>query len=290
LFDFRYHAITIVAVFLALVIGLLLGVAIGDRGLVSGAEQQLREDLRANVEAARAESRELRGELGRRDRYEQETFPAVVADRLSGRRVAVITLHQGTSTMFDAVRDAVTPAGGQVSFVGRLRLPPDLNGLADATAGTRFGTLTEDVNLLTPLATRLGAQIVTGGRLLRSVRREVFASSSGELDGAEAIVVVRGEPPQGRPDDEVSREDAFVGGIVDGIESFQTPIVGIERSDAESSQVGWYQGREMASVDNVDQAAGRAALVLALAGGGVGAYGIKSSAEAMLPETLLAGG
>jgi hypothetical protein len=289
-FDFRYHAITIVAVFLALVIGLLLGVAIGDQGLVSGAERELREDLRADVEAARAESSELRGELARRDRYEQDTFPAVVGDRLAGRRVAMITLHQGTSTMFDDVRDAVTPAGGVVSFVGRLRLPPDLQDLADATAGTRFGALTEDLELLGPLAARLGAQIATGGRMVRAMRRAVFASSSGELEGAEGIVLVRGEPPQGRPEEDVDREDAFVAAMVEGMETFETPIVGIERSDTEQSQVGWYQARELASVDNVDQAAGRAALVLSLAGGGVGAYGIKSSAEALLPETLLADG
>jgi hypothetical protein len=33
--NFRYHALSLVAVFLSLVIGLLLGVAIGDKGLVS---------------------------------------------------------------------------------------------------------------------------------------------------------------------------------------------------------------------------------------------------------------
>jgi len=39
MFDFRYHALSLVSVFLALVLGLLLGVAIGDRGLVSSAER-----------------------------------------------------------------------------------------------------------------------------------------------------------------------------------------------------------------------------------------------------------
>ena len=46
MFDFRYHALSLVAVFLALVIGLLLGVAIGDKGLVSGDAQDVRGSLR----------------------------------------------------------------------------------------------------------------------------------------------------------------------------------------------------------------------------------------------------
>ena len=40
-FDFRYHALSLVAVFVALVLGLLLGVAIGDKGLVSSAENNM---------------------------------------------------------------------------------------------------------------------------------------------------------------------------------------------------------------------------------------------------------
>ncbi len=74
------------------------------------------------------------------------------------------------------------------------------------------------------------------------------------------------------------------------MEVVQTPIVGVERTDSAPSQVGWYQAQELASVYNVDQAAGRAALGIALAGGGVGSYGIKSSAEALLPEALLSDG
>ena len=48
MFDFRYHALSLAAVFIALVVGLLLGVAIGDKELVSGARQELRDSLRAD--------------------------------------------------------------------------------------------------------------------------------------------------------------------------------------------------------------------------------------------------
>ena len=40
MFDFRYHALSLAAVFIALVVGLLLGVAIGDKELVSSAQQR----------------------------------------------------------------------------------------------------------------------------------------------------------------------------------------------------------------------------------------------------------
>ncbi len=54
--DFRYHALSLVAVLVTLVLGLLLGVAIGDEGLVSSAEKRLRSDLEGDVREARADA------------------------------------------------------------------------------------------------------------------------------------------------------------------------------------------------------------------------------------------
>ena len=58
--DFRYHALSLVAVFLALAIGIVLGVTVGG-SLVSDAERSLRGNLRADVENALAALGTVRG-------------------------------------------------------------------------------------------------------------------------------------------------------------------------------------------------------------------------------------
>ena len=63
MFDFRYHALSLAAVFLALVVGLLLGVAIGDKELVSSAQRDLRSSLRADVRQADQERDEAQARL-----------------------------------------------------------------------------------------------------------------------------------------------------------------------------------------------------------------------------------
>jgi hypothetical protein len=275
-------------VFVALVIGLLLGVAIGDQGLVSGAERDLREDLRADVRSARSASRDLQAELQRRQRYEEATYPGIVADRLSGRRVAVVALGQPSSATLDAVRDAIEPAGGEVAFIGRLRVPLDRDGLAEAVAGTRFALLGDDDDLIEPFARRVGEQLVAGGRLARDLRQRLFASSSGALDGAEAVVVLRsGATGTEAGEDADELDDRYVRALLDGLESFETPVAGVERTDTEPSTVDWFRDRGISSIDNVEQPAGQTSLVLVLAGGGAGAYGVKPSAEALLPEALV---
>ncbi len=123
--------------------------------------------------------------------------------------------------------------------------------------------------------------------LVRDLRQALFASSSGELTGVEGVVLIRGEPPGGRDGAERELEDRFVGALLRGLESFGTPVAGVERTDTRPTNVEWYRSQDVSSIDNVDQVAGRTSLVLVLAGGGAGAYGVKSSAESLLPEALV---
>ena len=281
--DFRYHALSLIAVLAALAIGLLLGVSIGDEGLVSGAERALREDVEERVQEARDEARALQEELTLRNTYEERTLSTLVRDRLNGRRVAVLFVNDPSRDAFESVRNGIQAAGGELASVSALREPLDLGALADAAPGTRYEDIEDDPELVEDLARRLGSQIVGGGRLVREVRRELLSSSSGSLNGAEAVVVVRGEPGEDAVPDE------FVNAFVRGLQAFQTPVVGVEMTDASPSQIGWYEERGLPSVDNVDEPSGRASMVVALAGAAEGAYGHKETADAIVPTALIGG-
>lgn len=284
MFDFRYHALSLAAVLLALCMGLLLGVAIGDQGLASRAENTLRSDLRGSVEEARGEARELREQIAIRDRYEEQTLPLLVSGRLEGRRVAVLLIGDPDPRTFEHVRDVVGEAGGQVSSVSRLRLPLPLERIAASAEGTRFEQIAGDRELVEFLGRRVGEQIVEGGRLLRDIRPALFATSSGPLGGVDALVVVRAP---GVPEEEVSAvEQEFIDAMLAAVRQLERPVAGVELTSTEPSQVGWYEDRDIASIDSVDLPVGRAALVFALAEAADGAYGVKPSRDALLPEAV----
>lgn len=285
MFDYRYHALSLAAVLLALCIGLLLGVAIGDRGLASSAQENLRTDLRAEVEQARDESRSLEDQLERRTAFEEETLPLLVGSRLEGRRVAVVLVGEPDSQAFEHTRDVVTQAGGEVSSVSRLQLPVDLERIAATTAGTRYSELLDDPDLLEPLGQRIGEQLVNGGRFLRDASRALFASSSGSLGDADAIVIAR-EAGAESQSEQVEQAETLIDGIIAGARRVGAPVVGVELTATDPSQIEWYEERGIASVDSVDLPSGRAALIFALTGAADGAYGVKSSSDALLPEAV----
>jgi Copper transport outer membrane protein, MctB len=256
MFDFRYHALTLVAVFLALMVGLLLGVAIGDRGLVSSAERNLRDSLRADVRRSRVQSAGLRSQLLEQRRIQQAVYPLLVEGRLAGQRVGLIGLGSLPDSTIRRTRAALTDTGGRITAVTS---PATLR---------RFGT-------------QVGTAFVRGGGLIRQVQRSLLVSSSGQLSGMTAVVLYRAARDENAP--WAAGTNAFEGGLVNGLTAGGTQVVGVESSTTAPSQIRWFNARRLASVDNLDQGVGQAALVFTLAGAN-GAYGVKDTAQALLPN------
>ena len=145
MFDFRYHALSIASVFLALTIGLLLGIAIGDAGLVSSAGSDVRKSLRSDVREARAESARLRAELRQQERFEDDLYPLLVGDRLAGRRVGLIGLGGLDDGTIRYVREALKDSGGRLAGVAVVREPVSASTIPAepaAPGGSRTTTTT----------------------------------------------------------------------------------------------------------------------------------------------------
>lgn len=283
--NFRYHALSLVAVILALVIGLLLGVAIGDKGLVSSAERDIRASLREDVRQAQDERDEARQRLEQRLAIEEEAYPALVENRLAGMRIAVIELGGSSDRMVDLTRDALAGSGARLTSVSVIREPLDLESLAKDARGTRYERLDVDPDLVRPFGARIGIQFTQGGDLLTAVRASLLEQGSGTLDGADGVVVVRHE----RDLDDPAQADAleqFETGLMRGLRAEGTPVVGVEATDSEPSQIEWFKQHVAASVDDLDDTLGRAALVFALAGE-QGHFGVKGTADGgRLPPLL----
>jgi hypothetical protein len=281
MFDFRYHALSIVAVFLALAIGLLLGVAIGDKGLVSSAERDIRSSLRKDVRNARAESDRLRKQLSERDDVEAQLYPLMVGGRLPGQRVGLIALGGVPDGVVDDVRSALGPTGARLVQVSVVRVPPDTGALAKELRGTRFEGVAQDPTVLNAFGRRIGADFVKNGNALRRVRGTLLESSSGTSNGLGGVVLYRegGE----RSGAAGAAATAFEDGVAAGLKRTQVPLVGVEESSRDPSGIPWYKDHGISSVDNVDELTGKASMVFVL-GGASGAFGTDSTADRLVPE------
>lgn len=280
MFDFRYHAVSLVAVLVALVAGVLLGVAIGDAGLVSSAEKSVRESLRSDVSRAREERRATQEALDGERRYSKAAYPLLVAGRLDGQRIGLVFLGKPSEAIADDVREALAGSGGELTGTLAVRRPPDLSALAAAAGDTRYADLESRPELLGPFGRRMGIQLVQGGMLLRREADALFSTRAGSLGPFDGVVIARGDTDL--KGDEKAQTADLEDGIVRGLTDNPVAAVGVERTGTEPSQVTWYRDRGLTSVDDIDLVAGQAALVFALSGA-TGSFGIGPSAEALLP-------
>ena len=283
MFDFRYHALSLAAVFIALVVGLLLGVAIGDKELVSSARQDLRDSLRQDVRRADQERDEARALLRDQEEYARAAYPILTGGRLPGSRIGLVLLGDDDRAP-DIIRNALEPTGADLAFVAVLRDTVELADLAEAARGTRYADIAQDQSLLDDLGLRTGIQMVLGGRLVYQVRTALLKSLSGSFGDVDGVVVMRSPD---RPEDKeaADRIAELQDGIARGIVRTGVRAVGAERRASDPSSIGWFRDRELSSVDNIDETAGRAALVFVLAGS-QGAYGRRDSAQALLPPVV----
>jgi hypothetical protein len=279
----RYHATSLVAVFLALAIGILIGAEFGGDALTS-TRKDLEHSLTGNLQDARARADELNGRLARSDEFASRVYPALVRNRLAGKRIGILALGDLPGDTSAAIEDALGPTGAKLVGVGVVREPVDLRGLAGDLSKTRFADIRTNGETLTAFGTGVGRQLVRGGTLLERVRGQLFSRASGNFGALDGVIVVR-QPPEEMGPLQRSTAGQLETALMGGVTGTRTPAVGAETSTAEPSSVSFFTGNDLSSVDDVDLAAGQVATVFALLGA-EGSFGIKGSADRLLPDLL----
>ena len=274
--DFRYHALTLVAVFLALGIGIVLGSSLGDT-VVSQANKDIAASLRADLTKARGDAHDARAAVAQREHLIDGLFQRLAAGKLTGKRIALVGSGDLGQSLQSEVRDAIQKAGGKVTAVFELRSPPKLSAIG-AAVGSKFSNLKAGDKRLRDLGRRIGEAATHGGKVAQQLEKQFPNRFIGELGPVDAVAFYRDPRANRAPDDQQIEQ-----GVIEGMRAAGHPVVGIEKLDSDPSQISFYSNQGLSSVDDVDTAGGRIALVLTL-GGARGNFGYKKTADAPLPK------
>src|SRR6476620_11766423 len=133
----RYHVTSLIAVFLALAVGILIGDEFGGDALTN-TRKDLERSLVGNLQDARSRADELNVDLGRSHEFADRVYPVLTRERLQGKRIAILALGGLPGDVTTAVEEALAPTGAKPAAVGVVREPVDINGLAGGLSKTRF--------------------------------------------------------------------------------------------------------------------------------------------------------
>ena len=314
--DFRYHLVSLISVFLALAVGIILGA-----GPLQGA---IGETLTEQVDALRAERTELRTELDSTqtaldgdERYIEAVGTELVTGSLQDQRVAVVQLGEVNQDVHDGVVSQLETAGANI--VAQSVLTEAWTDSADESSretvadGLRVGLGAAAPEVDDPSAT-LGAALAlsltgtddSGAGAVRSsqatdleaqLERFGFVEPGDEqTEAAQALVLLVGsagqpqetadgatEEAEPTPDvwTAVTRAAQEVSGaaVLAGPTDEPGDTVQAVRDDEEIAA-------EVTTVSGIDRLVGRINVPLAVAArleGAVGQYGLEDDATAVLP-------
>ena len=129
--DFRYHLVSIVAVFLALAIGIVLGsteLQGPTYNLLNQTTGKLQNEL--NQANSQRDTAQQQANLG--DNYAQAVEPVVLHDLLAGQRLLIITEPGAPSSVVTAISNAATQDAG-ATVTGQIALQPKFFDNSDTT-------------------------------------------------------------------------------------------------------------------------------------------------------------
>jgi hypothetical protein len=183
--DFRYHLVSLVSVFLALAVGIVLGAGPLKESLGSTLLDRV-ESLRQEKDALRAELDTANSAVQHRDQFITTLTPSLISGQLTDRSVAILTLPDVDGDDADALADAITAAGGKVT--GRVSIGASWVDPERAEARTQ---------LVTDLATKLPTGTVPAGgetdarlaTLLAGALVSTGAGASGQVTEASSAVL-----------------------------------------------------------------------------------------------------
>jgi hypothetical protein len=312
--DFRYHLVSIVAVFLALGLGLVLGSTELAPKVARGLQNTSRAEQN-QIDSLLATQRQLRQELGRNQEFVQAAEHELVGKLLAGQRVVIVAAPGAPGQVVTAISQLLTNVAGatvtgQLEFQQNLFDPSsstqqNLTALAGELAqpGT---TLDPQVSPIAQVGQVLASAILTKdttGQPLAGQRDPTIStvlngfagggfltvSNAPSTRATLAVVVIPDSPPSQNDSNRGSQE------LVTLAQQFEqagegTVVVGSENGAGPGSAIDVMRnGRsaQMSSVDGADTPIGQIIVVEALAeqlNGVSGSWGTASTAEAAGPS------
>jgi Copper transport outer membrane protein, MctB len=312
LISFRFHLVSIVAVFLALALGVLLGTTVVNQGVI--------DDLNGRVDDAVTRSHQLRDQVAELQSEVQgwEAFgrtvePLLVSNQLPGQQIVMVTQEGVDLSEVDGVRQVLQDSGATVESV--LFVTPRM-ALTDPGSQTQLSAIladgsspTDPTKMAEDAAQRLAGRLAAGAPLATSpldtsgpqdllgqlVDAGFLAVRGGtgsltDIGGPNTAVVIL----SGGTQDPLVPPDAFLEPLAASLAVAGRPVVATETADSTYPFVSLVRADgavngTLVTVDNADTMVGRVAVILGLRDlletpGQGGHYGVKPGATSLIPK------
>lgn len=293
--DFRYHLVSLIAVFLALAVGIVVG-STALQPAVESTLHKAESAVKQQIDSVTRQNTTLNQQVGADQAFAQASVGRLVGHLLTGQSVVLVVAPSPDGQLVSGVTSMVTAAGGTVT--GQVLLQPQFFDASDSTE-TKLTALAQSLAAstgLTPTAPQTGdpvtgqeaaaqvlaAALVTktaGGGLTATQAQAVLAGfgqsgylrvSAGSGGGTSlppatlAVVVAPGTPPS-RSDSSPANQALLA--VAEQLQSASSGTVlagSLTGSGPDSAITAEASAGKVSTVDNADSVIGQIVVIQAL--------------------------
>ncbi|PKQ19971.1 MAG: hypothetical protein CVT66_07435 [Actinobacteria bacterium HGW-Actinobacteria-6] len=284
MYNIRYHLASLVAVFLALTVGLVLGTVVAERGTLDNQSTTLVDDLQQQFAQIQTDNNALRDGLERDRAFADDVVPALTSNALAGKNIAIL-VNGGRSNGLNATMAAIEEAGGSpivFTFASSdlgfdLHVPEGISELL-GEGFTESTSAPATVAFKNAIADALAAELRQSGPrpILDLLAKSAALSLSSPTDFGAVDACVLMASFDGQPDEISSK-------IAGALDVRGAVVVGAEATNQATGIAVETVDLGFSAVDHVDTPQGAYSLVWLLSGRASGYYGIGAGADAVYP-------
>jgi hypothetical protein len=191
--DFRYHVVSIVAVFLALAIGIVLG-STELQGTTYNVLDHATAKLQTEYDQVRSQLASAQAQASEGEAYAQAVEPAVLRDLLSGERLLIVTEPGAQSSVVSGISAAATDAGATVT--GQIMLQPKFFDSSDTTQDSLNQTT---LDVAQPAGISVNSSENYQQQAAQVIASEILVKSPGSAGSQQAGTPQSSTSPTGTP-------------------------------------------------------------------------------------------
>jgi hypothetical protein len=275
MYNLRYHIASLVAVFLALSVGLVLGSIVVERGTIDRQREALVTSLQKEFVGLNAENKALKAQVEADSEFLNALVPYVVAGSLTDRTVLVVA-NEGRADGLSSAQDAIRAAGGEPVVI---LLQAEGLGLdqteVSAAAAKVLGTAADDARLLESVTASLAAEwSAPGPRPLTEALSTAGVLRADDLptdSGVGGLVVLAAWE---------KRADAAALGIAAAMSKSGVAAVGAEQLNSSTGVAQAFAAAGLSAVNDLGSSRGEYSLARLLTGEVEGFFGVGTATDA----------
>ncbi|MCT4618686.1 MAG: copper transporter [Marinisporobacter sp.] len=284
--NLKYYVITIVAIFLAIGIGIFIGIMLDGQDLIVAQQKEIVSQLESKFDEFKIKQDSLQEKIDvlnlekdKNEKFLNSIYPEFVEDQL--KDLNVIVLETSEHYDYSGINDAFKKAG--VSGVTNM-IMKEGNREEIVAIAQEFGIPETSEDLEEQIVKKFCDVLVSGNdkAFIEKLKEKKIIDYTDDFFVPADYIVIAG----GSIDKNQGMLNKFDKTIINYIKSKNVPIMAVEKLEVAYSNISEYKKLRISTVDNVDTVIGKISMLMVVSGQ-EGHFGEKETADNLVPEGFI---